>query len=85
MERRHIIGGASVTEEIVPGFKFSRAAYVLSLLRPQIFKDLELKKHGLKVKKKIINFNILYKKKFFPTKKIGVSEEPQFLYPFASI
>ena len=49
LERRHIIGGASVTEEIVPGFKFSRASYVLSLLRPQIFKDLELKKHGLKV------------------------------------
>ena len=52
LERRHIIGGASVTEEIVPGFKFSRASYVLSLLRPQIFKDLELKKHGLKVRKK---------------------------------
>ena len=53
LERRHLIGGASVTEEIVPGFKFSRASYVLSLLRPQIFKDLELKKHGLKVKEKI--------------------------------
>ena len=52
LERRHIIGGASVTEEIVPGFKFSRASYVLSLLRPQIFKDLELKKHGLKERKK---------------------------------
>ena len=37
------------TEEIVPGYKFSRASYVLSLLRPQIFTDLELKKHGLKV------------------------------------
>ena len=42
-------GGAAVTEEIVPGYKFSRASYVLSLLRPQIFTDLELKKHGLKV------------------------------------
>ena len=52
LERRHLIGGASVTEEIVPGFKFSRASYVLSLLRPQIFKDLELKKHGLKVKER---------------------------------
>ena len=49
MEKRHIIGGAAVTEEIVPGFKFSRASYVLSLLRPQIMNDLELKKHGLKV------------------------------------
>ncbi|KAL3863107.1 hypothetical protein ACJMK2_004882 [Sinanodonta woodiana] len=49
LERRHLIGGAAVTEEIIPGFKFSRASYVLSLLRPQIFKDLELKKYGLKV------------------------------------
>ncbi|XP_071792921.1 pyridine nucleotide-disulfide oxidoreductase domain-containing protein 2-like [Asterias amurensis] len=49
LERRHVIGGAAVTEEIVPGFKFSRCSYVLSLLRPDIYKDLELKKHGLKV------------------------------------
>ncbi|XP_052219667.1 pyridine nucleotide-disulfide oxidoreductase domain-containing protein 2-like isoform X2 [Dreissena polymorpha] len=49
LERRHVIGGAAVTEEIVPGYKFSRASYVLSLLRPQIYQDLELKKYGLKV------------------------------------
>jgi len=49
LERRHIVGGAAVTEEIIPGYKFSRASYVLSLLRPQIFADLDLKKHGLKV------------------------------------
>ncbi|XP_069835026.1 pyridine nucleotide-disulfide oxidoreductase domain-containing protein 2 [Dendropsophus ebraccatus] len=49
LERRHVIGGAAVTEEIVPGFKFSRASYLLSLLRPQIYKDLELKRHGLKI------------------------------------
>ncbi|XP_045053460.2 pyridine nucleotide-disulfide oxidoreductase domain-containing protein 2 isoform X3 [Desmodus rotundus] len=48
-ERRHVIGGAAVTEEIVPGFKFSRASYLLSLLRPQIYVDLELKNHGLKL------------------------------------
>ena len=48
-ERRPVLGGAAVTEEIVPGFKFSRASYLLSLLRPQIVKDLELKRHGLKV------------------------------------
>ncbi|XP_055976823.1 pyridine nucleotide-disulfide oxidoreductase domain-containing protein 2 [Sorex fumeus] len=48
-ERRHLVGGAAVTEEIIPGFKFSRASYLLSLLRPQIYKDLELKKHGLKL------------------------------------
>lgn len=49
LERRHVIGGAAVTEELIPGFKFSRASYVLSLLRPQIVNDLELKKYGLKV------------------------------------
>ena len=49
LEKRHIIGGAAVTEEIVPGFKFSRCSYVLSLLRPQIIADLKLKDHGLKV------------------------------------
>ncbi|XP_052771662.1 pyridine nucleotide-disulfide oxidoreductase domain-containing protein 2-like [Mya arenaria] len=49
LERRHLIGGAAVTEEIVPGYKFSRASYVLSLLRPQIVSDLDLKKYGLKV------------------------------------
>ena len=49
LERRPVLGGAAVTEEIVPGYKFSRASYVLSLLRPQIFTDLELKQHGLKV------------------------------------
>ncbi|KAM9197009.1 pyridine nucleotide-disulfide oxidoreductase domain-containing protein 2 isoform 2-T2 [Dugong dugon] len=48
-ERRCVIGGAAVTEEIIPGFKFSRASYLLSLLRPQIYTDLELKKHGLRL------------------------------------
>ncbi|XP_061259037.1 pyridine nucleotide-disulfide oxidoreductase domain-containing protein 2 isoform X2 [Bos javanicus] len=48
-ERRHVIGGAAVTEEIVPGFKFSRASYLLSLLRLQIYSELELKKHGLRL------------------------------------
>ncbi|EFX86348.1 putative oxidoreductase [Daphnia pulex] len=44
-----LAGGAAVTEEIVPGFHFSRASYLLSLLRPSIINDLELKKHGLKL------------------------------------
>ena len=42
VERRHVVGGAAVTEEIVPGFKFSRASYLLSLLRPTIVDHLEL-------------------------------------------
>ncbi|KAI9561981.1 putative oxidoreductase [Daphnia sinensis] len=49
LERRHVVGGAAVTEEIIPGFHFSRASYLLSLLRPSIINDLELKKHGLKL------------------------------------
>ncbi|XP_066999273.2 pyridine nucleotide-disulfide oxidoreductase domain-containing protein 2 [Anabrus simplex] len=49
LEKRPVVGGAAVTEEIVPGFKFSRASYVLSLLQPHIIADLELKKYGLKV------------------------------------
>lgn len=36
LERRHIIGGAAVTEEIVPGFRFSRCSYLQSLLRPSV-------------------------------------------------
>lgn len=36
LERRHVLGGAAVTEEIVPGFKFSRASYLQSLLQPDI-------------------------------------------------
>ncbi|XP_038678087.1 pyridine nucleotide-disulfide oxidoreductase domain-containing protein 2 isoform X2 [Scyliorhinus canicula] len=46
LEKRHVIGGAAVTEELIPGFKFSRASYVLSLLRPQICKELELKAYA---------------------------------------
>ncbi|KAI4383422.1 hypothetical protein MLD38_009260 [Melastoma candidum] len=51
LERRHVIGGAAVTEEIVPGFRFSRCSYLQSLLRPSIIRDLELKRHGLKLLK----------------------------------
>lgn len=47
LERRPVIGGAAVTEEIVPGFKFSRASYLFSLFRPIIIKDLDLMRHGI--------------------------------------
>ena len=46
LERREVVGGACVTEEIWPGFKVSTAAYVNSLLRPEIIRDLDLKRHG---------------------------------------
>eukprot|EP00644_Phytophthora_capsici_P011061 jgi/Phyca11/565409/estExt2_Genewise1.C_PHYCAscaffold_180047 len=49
LEKRHVVGGAAVTEEIFPGFKFSRASYVFSLFRPQIIQDLDLHRHGLEV------------------------------------
>src|SRR6185436_11414918 len=49
LERRHVIGGAAVTEEIVPGFRFSVFSYLMSLLHPKVIADLELAKHGFKV------------------------------------
>jgi phytoene dehydrogenase-like protein len=49
LERRHVLGGAAVTEEIFPGFKFSVCSYVISLLRPEIIRDLDLPRHGLEI------------------------------------
>ena len=49
LERRDIVGGCCVTEEVWPGYKVSTAAYVNSLLRPEIIRDLELKKHGFEM------------------------------------
>jgi phytoene dehydrogenase-like protein len=47
LERRDVVGGACVTEELWPGFRVSTAAYVNSLLRPEIIRDLRLARHGL--------------------------------------
>jgi len=49
LERRPMVGGAAVTEEVVPGFKFSVFSYVVSLLRPEIIRDLDLPSHGLQI------------------------------------
>jgi phytoene dehydrogenase-like protein len=49
LERRPIFGGACVTEELWPGYRVSRAAYVLSLFRPRIADELELARHGLRL------------------------------------
>jgi phytoene dehydrogenase-like protein len=49
LERRHVLGGAAVTEEVFPGFRFSVCSYVVSLLRPEIIRELELPKHGLEI------------------------------------
>jgi phytoene dehydrogenase-like protein len=49
LERRGVLGGAAVTEEIVPGFLFSECSYVVSLLRPEIIRELDLPRHGLEI------------------------------------
>lgn len=49
LERRHVIGGAAVTEEIYPGFKYSVCSYVVSLLRPEVIRELDLARFGLEV------------------------------------
>ena len=49
LERRHVLGGAAVTEEVFPGFRFSVFSYVVSLLRPEIIRDLDLPRHGLEI------------------------------------
>jgi phytoene dehydrogenase-like protein len=49
LEQRHVLGGAAVTEEIFPGFRFSVFSYVVSLLRPEIIRELQLPRHGLDI------------------------------------
>jgi len=49
LERRGVVGGAAVTEEVHPGFHYTVCSYVVSLLRPWIIRDLELAKHGLQI------------------------------------
>src|SRR5271166_5310830 len=49
LERRHLVGGACVTEEVFPGYKVSTAAYVNSLFRKEIVRDLRLADHGFEV------------------------------------
>ena len=57
IEKRNIVGGAAVTEEFHPGFKNSTASYTVSLLNPEVIKDMKLKENGLKiVKRPISNF-----------------------------
>jgi phytoene dehydrogenase-like protein len=49
LEQRPVLGGAAVTEELFPGFRFSVFSYVVSLLRPEIIRDLQLPQHGLDI------------------------------------
>ncbi|HXR52081.1 MAG TPA: FAD-dependent oxidoreductase, partial [Steroidobacteraceae bacterium] len=48
-ERRDIFGGTAVTEEFHPGFRNSTASYTVSLLHPQVIRDLRLHEHGLRI------------------------------------
>ncbi len=57
LERRPMVGGAAVTEEFLPGFRNSAAAYTVSLLHPKVIGDLRLAEHGLKIiERPIANF-----------------------------
>ncbi|MEM7454378.1 MAG: NAD(P)/FAD-dependent oxidoreductase [Planctomycetota bacterium] len=49
LERRSMVGGAAITEELVPGYRFTTFSYAISLLRPDIVHDLELARHGLMI------------------------------------
>ena len=49
LEKRHVLGGAAVSEELYPGFTFSVCSYVVSLFRPHIIRDLDLPAHGLEI------------------------------------
>ncbi len=49
LERRHVLGGAAVSEQVYPGFTYSVCSYVVSLMRPDIVRDLELARHGLEL------------------------------------
>jgi len=49
LEKRHVLGGAAVSEELYPGFTFSVASYVVSLFRPHIIRELQLAKHRYEV------------------------------------
>ena len=57
LEKRHVVGGAAVTEEFHPGFRNSVASYTVSLLNPKVIRELELARHGLRiVEREISNF-----------------------------
>jgi phytoene dehydrogenase-like protein len=49
LERRHVLGGAAVSEQVFPGFTFSVFSYVVSLLRPEIIRELDLPRHGMQI------------------------------------
>lgn len=66
LERRHVVGGAAVTEEFHPGFRNSTASYTVSLLNPKIIRELKLVEHGLRIAERpMANFLPLDDQQFF--------------------
>ena len=55
LERRHVVGGAAVTEEFHPGFRNSTASYTVSLLRPKVIADMKLHDHGFRIIERTIS------------------------------
>ncbi len=55
LERRHIVGGAAVTEEFHPGFRNSTASYTVSLLRPKVIADMKLHERGYRIIERTIS------------------------------
>lgn len=55
LERRHIVGGAAVTEEFHPGFRNSTASYTVSLLRPKVIADMRLHERGYRIVERTIS------------------------------
>ncbi len=55
LERRHVVGGAAVTEDFAPGFRNSTASYTVSLLRPKVIADMKLHDHGYRVIERTIS------------------------------
>src|SRR5216117_3812182 len=49
VERRDVVGGCCVTEEIAPGCRASTTSYIASMLRPEVIRDLQLERHGLRM------------------------------------
>src|SRR5581483_2676233 len=49
LERRHLVGGACVTEELFPGYRLSSCSYICHLLQEVVIRDLDLHRHGFEV------------------------------------
>ena len=57
LERRHIVGGAAVTEEFSPGFRASTFSFIMGHLHPKVIAELELEKFGLE---RLVVENVIY-------------------------